>query len=220
MPRLDNVVRKSGHQGVALHEGGHDLLRRRRAAHLGAAGHRRARLDHRGRRPAHDRLAGASRRGGDRLRDGLRAPRLRRGRLLHDEPHRRAAARRHGHDHAVRAVHRERDGHLKERGWAYFAGLFAGSIAVAFLVGGLVWRLLTWSGWRRPCEYSPRAHRAGWLRARSGVRAATRSRSLVARARAPAAARAARPTCPHRPAARLAPTKPTPARRSSARMQA
>ena len=31
---------------------------------------------------------------------------------------------------------------LKERGWVYFAGLFAGSIGVAFLVGGLVSRLL------------------------------------------------------------------------------
>jgi ferrous iron transport protein B len=31
---------------------------------------------------------------------------------------------------------------LKERGTAYFVGLFAGSIAVAFLVGGLIWRLL------------------------------------------------------------------------------
>jgi len=31
---------------------------------------------------------------------------------------------------------------LKERGWPYFAGLFAGSIGVAFLVGGLVARLL------------------------------------------------------------------------------
>jgi ferrous iron transport protein B len=34
----------------------------------------------------------------------------------------------------------------KERGAAYFAGLFAGSIAVAFLVGGLVWRLLNLVG--------------------------------------------------------------------------
>lgn len=31
---------------------------------------------------------------------------------------------------------------LKERGWGYFAGLFAGSIAVAFVAGGLIWRLL------------------------------------------------------------------------------
>jgi len=31
---------------------------------------------------------------------------------------------------------------LKERGWGYFVGLFAGSIGVAFLVGGLVSRLL------------------------------------------------------------------------------
>ncbi len=31
---------------------------------------------------------------------------------------------------------------LKERGWVYFAGLFVGSISVAFLVGGLVSRLL------------------------------------------------------------------------------
>jgi ferrous iron transport protein B len=30
----------------------------------------------------------------------------------------------------------------KERGPAYFAGLFAGSIGVAFLVGGLIWRFL------------------------------------------------------------------------------
>ncbi len=34
----------------------------------------------------------------------------------------------------------------KERGAAYFAGLFAGSIVVAFLVGGLVWRLLNLVG--------------------------------------------------------------------------
>jgi hypothetical protein len=34
----------------------------------------------------------------------------------------------------------------KERGALYFAGLFAGSIAVAFLVGGLVWRLLNLVG--------------------------------------------------------------------------
>lgn len=31
---------------------------------------------------------------------------------------------------------------LKERGWAYFAGLFASSIGLAFLVGGIVARLL------------------------------------------------------------------------------
>jgi ferrous iron transport protein B len=31
---------------------------------------------------------------------------------------------------------------LKERGVAYFAGLFAGSVALAFLLGGLLWRLL------------------------------------------------------------------------------
>jgi ferrous iron transport protein B len=31
---------------------------------------------------------------------------------------------------------------LKERGWGYFAGLFVGSVAVAFSVGGLIWRLL------------------------------------------------------------------------------
>jgi ferrous iron transport protein B len=31
---------------------------------------------------------------------------------------------------------------FKERGWGYFAGLFAGSIAVAFVAGGLIWRLL------------------------------------------------------------------------------
>lgn len=31
---------------------------------------------------------------------------------------------------------------LKERGTGYFVGLFAGSIAVAFVVGGLIWRLL------------------------------------------------------------------------------
>ncbi len=31
---------------------------------------------------------------------------------------------------------------LKERGTRYFIGLFAGSIALAFLVGGVVWRLL------------------------------------------------------------------------------
>ncbi len=35
---------------------------------------------------------------------------------------------------------------LKERGTRYFVGLFAGSIAVAFLVGGLVWRLLNLIG--------------------------------------------------------------------------
>jgi ferrous iron transport protein B len=34
----------------------------------------------------------------------------------------------------------------KERGAAYFAGLFAGSIALALLVGGLVWRLLVVAG--------------------------------------------------------------------------
>lgn len=31
---------------------------------------------------------------------------------------------------------------LKERGWGYFAGLFVGSVLVAFGVGGLIWRLL------------------------------------------------------------------------------
>jgi ferrous iron transport protein B len=31
---------------------------------------------------------------------------------------------------------------LKERGTRYFVGLFAGSVALAFLVGGLIWRLL------------------------------------------------------------------------------
>jgi ferrous iron transport protein B len=31
---------------------------------------------------------------------------------------------------------------LKERGWGYFAGLFAGSTAIAFLVGGLIARLM------------------------------------------------------------------------------
>ncbi len=31
---------------------------------------------------------------------------------------------------------------LKERGTRYFVGLFAGSIALAFFVGGIVWRVL------------------------------------------------------------------------------
>ncbi len=35
---------------------------------------------------------------------------------------------------------------LKERGTRYFVGLFAGSVALAFLVGGLVWRLLNLIG--------------------------------------------------------------------------
>jgi len=30
----------------------------------------------------------------------------------------------------------------KERGWVYFVGLFVGSIGVALLVGGVIWRLL------------------------------------------------------------------------------
>jgi len=33
---------------------------------------------------------------------------------------------------------------LKERGWAYFAGLFAASIGVAFLAGGLISRVMGW----------------------------------------------------------------------------
>ncbi|MBI5230878.1 MAG: ferrous iron transport protein B [Coriobacteriales bacterium] len=31
---------------------------------------------------------------------------------------------------------------LKERGWPYFVGLFAGSVVLAFAVGGIVWRIL------------------------------------------------------------------------------
>lgn len=35
---------------------------------------------------------------------------------------------------------------LKERGWRYVAGLFAGSVALAFLMGGVVWRVVSLMG--------------------------------------------------------------------------
>ncbi len=112
-----------GHEGVALHEGGHAVLRGRCADHLGVAGDRRARLDHHGRRTAHGGLAAAARRGCDRVRDGLRAPRLRRDRLLLDEPDRRPAAGGHDHHHALRALHRKCDGHPQGARLGVFRGV-------------------------------------------------------------------------------------------------
>ena len=83
-PVAANVLKKTGGRLALVPARGDPALPHRHLRDVGARRHRRAALDHRARRAAGHRLAGAAQGSGGGVRDGLPAARLRRDRAVRD----------------------------------------------------------------------------------------------------------------------------------------